>query len=100
MDRRSCAPRHCLDLVASRSLVGSDRAERWASVATEPRSTYAIEVIPGSIGKKAVQCEYTMAAITERTESEEQKQFCTRSGGLPNDVNSKSEGQTCLSRQH
>jgi hypothetical protein len=59
--------------VASRIWWGSDRASgAWASVAADNLRSYVRDSDP-FIGKKAVDSEYTMAAIIEKTESEEHK---------------------------
>jgi hypothetical protein len=56
--------------VASRIWWGSDRAERWASVAADNYAhTYAIVTLMQVLGRRSD----TMAAIIEKTESEEHK---------------------------
>jgi hypothetical protein len=60
-----------------------DRAERWASVATDNLRSYVRDSDPFQYWKKAVTSQYaTMAAIIERTESEENKAACCTSGGV------------------
>jgi hypothetical protein len=52
--------------------------------------TYAI-VIPAVLGRRLSSSEYTMAAIIEKTESEERKAALYQAEGLLNDISKEEE---------